>query len=413
MSRFCGIAVALLLSLACAWSSAAAAAQNCTVPVANAANPGCGDANRGKILYGQTPTSAVSYTWACNQCHSASPLTDTLNSPAPAPSLLRGAPRDPIYIQSLMQLQPNAFAIINAMEACCVDDRPPNNVMGDLGDLAEFLYTCKIGAAPCVSGGGTAPPPPPPPASNYEGLWWNPGESGWGINMEHQGNTLFATWFTYDGTGKAWWLVLLANGGGNEFSGAFYQTTGSPYDAATFNAGNSSFVGPGKITFKDANTGTLDYTINGVTDSKPITREVFGALPVCASNDQPNWTQAKNYQGLWWNASEQGWGINFAHEGDTIFATWFTFDHDGSPLWLVGTMPRGEGQSFAGTLFRMSATPFGASPFVANTPAEFGSATLTFADGNNATFTYTAGTTPRTKQLTRELFYPPAATVCH
>lgn len=33
-----------------------------------------------------------------------------------------------------------------------------------------------------------------------------------------------------------------------------------------------------------------------------------------------------NYQGLWWAApggSESGCGINFAHEGDVIFATWF------------------------------------------------------------------------------------------
>ena len=36
-----------------------------------------------------------------------------------------------------------------------------------------------------------------------------------------------------------------------------------------------------------------------------------------------------NFQGLWWNApagSESGWGINFAHQGDVIFATWFTHD---------------------------------------------------------------------------------------
>jgi hypothetical protein len=34
-----------------------------------------------------------------------------------------------------------------------------------------------------------------------------------------------------------------------------------------------------------------------------------------------------NYQGLWWKSpagSESGWGINFAHQGDVIFATWFT-----------------------------------------------------------------------------------------
>ncbi|HEX7273240.1 MAG TPA: hypothetical protein VF420_13935, partial [Casimicrobiaceae bacterium] len=36
-----------------------------------------------------------------------------------------------------------------------------------------------------------------------------------------------------------------------------------------------------------------------------------------------------NYEGLWWAApagSESGWGVNFAHQGDTIFASWFTYD---------------------------------------------------------------------------------------
>ncbi|HEX6793354.1 MAG TPA: glycosyl hydrolase family 28-related protein, partial [Casimicrobiaceae bacterium] len=36
-----------------------------------------------------------------------------------------------------------------------------------------------------------------------------------------------------------------------------------------------------------------------------------------------------NYEGLWWASpagSESGWGINFAHQGDIIFATWFTYD---------------------------------------------------------------------------------------
>ena len=28
--------------------------------------------------------------------------------------------------------------------------------------------------------------------SNYQSLWWNPQESGWGINLAHQGNTIFA-----------------------------------------------------------------------------------------------------------------------------------------------------------------------------------------------------------------------------
>ncbi len=53
-----------------------------------------------------------------------------------------------------------------------------------------------------------------PQAPTMQGLWWNaPGgsESGWGINLAHQGNTIFLTWFTYDLTGKAWWLSMTAN----------------------------------------------------------------------------------------------------------------------------------------------------------------------------------------------------------
>ena len=42
---------------------------------------------------------------------------------------------------------------------------------------------------------------------NVDGLWWNsPGgsESGW-ENFAHQGDIVFATWLTYDLTGKALW----------------------------------------------------------------------------------------------------------------------------------------------------------------------------------------------------------------
>jgi hypothetical protein len=35
--------------------------------------------------------------------------------------------------------------------------------------------------------------------------------------------------------------------------------------------------------------------------------------------------------------SEAGWGINFAHQADTIFATWFTYDLTGKGMWLTMT----------------------------------------------------------------------------
>src|SRR6266542_3312353 len=49
---------------------------------------------------------------------------------------------------------------------------------------------------------------------------------------------------------------------------------------------------------------------------------------------------AADYQGIWQNApagSEPGWGIAFAPRGDSVYATWFTYDADGSPMWLALT----------------------------------------------------------------------------
>jgi len=39
--------------------------------------------------------------------------------------------------------------------------------------------------------------------TNYTALWWNPAENGWGLNISHQGNTLFGTLYTYGPDGKA------------------------------------------------------------------------------------------------------------------------------------------------------------------------------------------------------------------
>ena len=44
--------------------------------------------------------------------------------------------------------------------------------------------------------------PTGPAAANYTALWWNPAESGWGVNFNHQGNILFGTLFTYDAAAR-------------------------------------------------------------------------------------------------------------------------------------------------------------------------------------------------------------------
>ncbi|HZI82813.1 MAG TPA: NBR1-Ig-like domain-containing protein [Casimicrobiaceae bacterium] len=262
---------------------------------------------------------------------------------------------------------------------------------------------------------------------NYEGLWWNsPAESepGWGLNLAHQGNVIFATWFTYDSTGKGWWLSMTASpttlttAPAATYSGTLLQSSGPPFDSVPFNPSlvRSVAAGTATLTFTDANNGTFTYTINGATQTKNITREVFGPLPTCTFGILSDLTQAYNYQDLWWAApagSESGWGINLTHQGDTIFATWFTYGTDRAPMWLVATAGRTAPGTYAGTLYRTTGPPFNAVPF---DPARVvatavGTATLTFTDGNNGTFAYTVNGETQQKAITRQIFTAPG-TVC-
>lgn len=258
--------------------------------------------------------------------------------------------------------------------------------------------------------------------ANYEGLWWNSpagSESGWGINFAHQANTIFATWFTYDQTGKGWWLTMTAAQTlTNVYTGTLFQVTGPPFNSVPFNPAQvfPTAVGTGTITFTDLNTGTFAYTVNGITQSKAITREVFGQLPTCTFGIQTDLTPAYNYQDLWWAApagSESGWGVNLTQQGQTIFATWFTYDLDATPMWLAVTAPQTAAGTYSGTLYRTTGPAFNTVPFLpANvTATAVGSATFTFTDGNTGTFDYTVNGVTQTKAITRQVFASPG-TVC-
>ena len=264
---------------------------------------------------------------------------------------------------------------------------------------------------------------PQPPILNYQGLWWKSpaeSESGWGMNLAHQGNVIFMTWFTYDTTGKGAWLVMIADAySDGSYAGRVYQTRGPAFNSVPFNPllVHSTALGVGSLKFSDANNGAFTYTFVGssgtLQQTLPITRQIYGPPPTCTYNAQPNLALAVNYQDLWWAAPvtpggppgpEAGWGINLTHQGDTIFATWFTYDYDGTPRWLVVTAPKTAPGTYSGTLYRTTGTPFG----VVWDPARFaatvaGTASFTFADGNSAAFAYTVDSVTQTKQITREV----------
>ena len=272
--------------------------------------------------------------------------------------------------------------------------------------VAWVWLAAPFGASPALAAG-----------ANYQGLWWNPpAESGWGINFAHQGDVIFATWFTYNGRGEPWWLIAelhrTVQGG---YTGDVWTVTGPAFNAVPFDPARvaETAVGRMSVTFDSPAQGRLAYTVNGISQTKPIVKQVFGPEPICAWGQQPDLARATNYQDLWWNPAESGWGVNFTHQGDIIFATWFTYDASRKPWWLIAELHRTPAGTYAGKVSTVKGPAFDSVPFDGSKVVEtfVGDATVTFADGNRATFAYTVNGTTQAKAVTRQVFVAPG-TVC-
>ncbi|HEV2977502.1 MAG TPA: hypothetical protein VG425_07930 [Casimicrobiaceae bacterium] len=265
---------------------------------------------------------------------------------------------------------------------------------------------------------------------NYEGLWWAfpPGsESGWGINLAHQGDVIFLTWFTYDANGKAWWLSMTANKTAQAtYGGEIYRSNGEPFFSGFTMPGSATAVGTGTLSFNSPTRGAFSYKVsdgaNVAAQTKAIVLQSFGPLPTCVWGRQTDLTTATNFQDLWWAApagSQPGWGVNLTQQGTTIFATWFTYDAGFNPLWLSATAAQTGPKTYAGTLYRTNGPAFGSIPFDPTKVRQtaVGTATFSFSNGNNGSFAYNVdlgdgvNKANLTKAITRQVFRAPG-TVC-
>jgi hypothetical protein len=283
--------------------------------------------------------------------------------------------------------------------------------------------------SPMNFAGAFAQVPASTAAPSYQGLWLGTPlatQSGWGINFTHQGALLFGTWFTYDANGPMWLVIPGASQtAAGKFEGDVYRTVGPGFSAEPFTpvpTSNYTNMGRLTVTFSDANTGSMTYTINGVTKTTPISRYVFATpAPACDLGGAAGATP--NYSDLWYRSeAETGWGVNIVHQGDTLFATWFTYQAGGTRaapakgMWLA--MSNGNKTAngvYTGVLARTSGTDaFSATvPYSASGLQQVaaGDATFTFTDANNGTFRYTVDGVTQTKPIQRLRVGSPV-TVC-
>ena len=116
-------------------------------------------------------------------------------------------------------------------------------------------------------------------ASNYSDVWWKGGESGWGLSIIHQGDLIFIAWYTYGSDGKPMWVTGLAT---RQANGSYSGDLNRPASGTAFNLINgpaTTFpvptVGNFSLSFSNGETGIFNYTIDGVSQSKGISRFVY------------------------------------------------------------------------------------------------------------------------------------------
>ena len=92
------------------------------------------------------------------------------------------------------------------------------------------------------------------------------------------------------------------------------------------------------------NNGTFTYTVNGTIAQTKIHHagRCSARSRTCAFGGQPNLALAINYQDLWWKPrrirNRAGASTSPIRAND--LRDWFTYDVDGSPLWLLLPTPK-------------------------------------------------------------------------
>jgi len=226
------------------------------------------------------------------------------------------------------------------------------------------------------------------PNGPLQDLWWSGlGENGWGMSLVQHRDVLFANLFVYDSQGLPTWYVMPSgkwNDAHDRYTGDVYLPKGSPffaYDVSRFDIGVSA--GTATFTSLNPNQATFDYTINGVTGRKDISRVPFGGWN--PPTDMP-------HGDLWWAGSAQnGWGLAVLQQYSSLFSLWFTYDANGKPTWYV--MPSGDWalrDDYRGQIYRAEGPPWLGVPYdvMRHRVVEVGTFRLLFS-GDTATFEYT------------------------
>ena len=124
-------------------------------------------------------------------------------------------------------------------------------------------------------------------AADNTDIWYNPAESGWGVNLVQSDNFIFASFFVYGQNGSPIWYSGQLTWDGARYTGGLYAVTGTWF-AVPWQTGNLSVAQAGTASFEPsplgAHRGTLSYTVNGVaTVTKSVERQTLTTIALGGS----------------------------------------------------------------------------------------------------------------------------------
>ncbi len=244
---------------------------------------------------------------------------------------------------------------------------------------------------------------------NHSSIWWNATESGWGLALNHQENIIAGALYTFDTDGQPQYLILtgatLTPGVG--YSGNLVRPSGPPFSTIPWPTSQvqNPVVGTMQLNFVGTTNANLTYTIGGTSVTKALTRLTYATAPTCTFDGSDRSTTF-NFQDIWWNPNESGWGLNIIHQGDILTVGLYTNDAAGRNVWYLmapGTLQAGT-STYSGPLKRYTGPVFNAFPWGAVAETTVGTLSVTFVNGNQATLTYSINGASVVKQIQRFKF---------
>jgi hypothetical protein len=125
----------------------------------------------------------------------------------------------------------------------------------------------------CVPAGAALSPDP-------TGLWYDPAESGWGLTLAQQGDTVFAVLFVYDQANHPAWYVAsevqapASNPpGGPIVTGTLYRTMG-PWFGGAFDPHAVGMAPVGTLTLQYVGPGQQSLQVGYVIDGTAVSKSV-------------------------------------------------------------------------------------------------------------------------------------------